>query len=178
MSHSHENQNETDKDAGSDQKPKSQSQYSEINIQKLPPQHSDIGLSNTVILAGKVFDGQEMREDMNVITKLRTSSCQHYPEKEDGSSWSIDPDHLINAVRFWKKKNHICLRGIRFPDILDLERKSSLTHRQRKNNEEKVIKSWKYFSTKPYHMLARYHKGLLSALGITSEEEFEEWNSK
>ena len=122
MSHTYENQPEDNQNSGSDHKPTSKPQYSQINIQKLSPQYSDVGLSNTVILAGKIFNGEEVKEDTNVITKLRTHSRQHYPEKEDGSSWCLDPDHLIHVLKFWKKKNHVCLRGIRFPDILDLEK--------------------------------------------------------
>ena len=90
-----------------------------------------------MILAGKIFDGEEVKEDTNIITKLRTHSSQHYPEKEDGSSWCLDPDHLIHALKFWKKKNHVCLRGIRFPDIVDIEKKSSLTHRERKEKTKR-----------------------------------------
>ena len=178
MSQAYDNQSEDDQNSGSDHKQKSTPQYSQINIQKLSPQYSDIGLSNTVILAGKIFNGEEVKEDTNIITKLRTHSSQHYPEKEDGSSWCVDPSHLIQALRFWKTKNHVCLRGIRFRDILDIEKKSSLTHRERKNNEKKVIKSWKYFTSKPYYLLARYHKDLLRTLGIKSAEDFEEWISK
>ena len=128
-----------------------------------------------MILEGKIFDGEEMKEDINVITKLRTHSRQHYPEKEDGSSWVINPDHLIKAVKFWKMKDHICLRGIRFPDIMDFESRSSLTDTERRDNEEKVVKSWKYFTSKPYHLLVKYHKNLAKELGRSSEEsDYEE----
>ena len=137
------------------------------------------GLSNTVVVAGDMFNGKKVKEDINVITKLRTLSSQRNPEREDGSSWAFDPDHLIQAVRHWKMKNHICLRGIRFPDIVDVESTSSMTEKQRRDNEEKVIKSWKYFTSKPSDLLARYHKSFLEELGFSDEEEFEEWwNSK
>ena len=58
---------------------------------------------------------------------------------------------------------------------MDMESKSTLTESQRRDNEEKVIKSWKYLLSKPYNLLARYHKSFLEEVGITSEEE---WNSK
>ena len=71
------------------------------------------------------------------------------------------------------------MRGIRFPDIVDVESKSSMTESQRRDNEEKVIKSWKYFASKPSNLLAKYHKSFLEELGFSDEEEFEQWwNSK
>ena len=179
MSHTLESPLETDEDSESNHMPKLNQQFSEINLQKSLPQYSDIGLSNTVVVAGDMFNGKKVKEDINVITKLRTLSSQRYPEREDGSSWAFDPDHLIQAVRHWKMKNHICLRGIRFPDIVDVESTSSMTEKQRRDNEEKVIKSWKYFTSKPSDLLARYHKSFLEELGFSDEEEFEEWwNSK
>merc|ERR1711963_389060 len=71
MSHTYESQPEDNQNSESDPKPKSKPQYSQINIQKQIPQYSDVGLSNTVILAGNIFDGQEVKEHINVITKLR-----------------------------------------------------------------------------------------------------------
>ena len=163
MSISPEIQVETDEHSKSD------------NKQKTNTQHFEVGLSNKVIIAGETFNGKKVTEDINVILKLRTLSSQPEAEKEDGSSWCIDPEHLIQAVKFWKKKDLICLRGIRFPNIMDMESESTLTESQRRDNEEKVIKSWKYLLSKPYNLLARYHKSFLEEVGITSEEE---WNSK
>ena len=67
-----------------------------------------------------------------------------------------------------------CLRGIRFPDIPDIEGKWSTSLRDdswRWKNEEKVTKSWKHLITKPFSLLAKYHKDLIEEFGIIGEDK-------
>ena len=96
---------------------------------------------------------------------------QSQPEVEldAGVYWWIDEDHLIKTVKFWKMKDHPCFRGIRLPAISDdWESRCGWSESQRSENKEKVIKSWKHLSTKPYSLLEKYHKDYL-------EEHRDEW---
>ena len=85
------------------------------------PKNCEIGLCNSVIIPGDhlpgTFDGEEVTEVTNVILKLKTMSNQPKVETDAGFYWWIDPDHLIQSVRYWKKRNHQCLKAISFPDI-------------------------------------------------------------
>ena len=132
------------------------------------PQDYEVGLSNAVLLPGDEFGfrGEEVTEDLNVIVKLKTMPTQPEAEKiTKVTDWAISHSHLIAALKFWKRRDHLSLRGIRFqktpypPDrIKDWESTCKFSEEQRKENEVKVIKNWKYFADKPYHLLAKYHK--------------------
>ena len=134
-------------------------------------------LSNNVIFPEdeilETFDGEDVTEPINVIVKLRTKSSQPKMEIDGGVYWWIDPQHILQTLLFWKQKHHFCLRGISFPDILGREstRAHDWSESQRKANEEKVARSWKNLKTKPYYLLAKYHKSFLEDQGITCEKD-------
>ena len=155
------------------------------------PENCEVGLSNDVILPGedwrgfpRMFRGEEVTEDINVIVKLKTLSSQPEVEKvEKVTDWPIDHGHVTTALEFWKRRDHLCLRGIRYMTkfewnsknedsifIPDWESTCKWTEAERKENEEKVVKSWKYFTSKPYHLLEKYHKNIANELGRSSKE--------
>ena len=142
--------------------------------EQVSPRFTEVGLSNTVIFPGRgkysLFDGEEVTERVNVILKLKTRPDQPDVEIDAGVYKWIDEEHLIAAVRFWKKRDHPSLRGIRFPDIDDVESVLTLSDIQRQENEEKYINSWKHLTTKPYRLLERYHNNYLQDHGLTSED--------
>ena len=118
------------------------------------PDNCEVGLSNTVIFPGDniEFRGEKVTEPINVITKLRTMSSQPPAEKDGEITWWkwVDPSHLYQTVRWWKQKDHLCLRGIRFQTnhytstlISDWESLTRWSETQRQENEVKVIKNWK-----------------------------------
>ena len=127
-----------------------------------------------MILSGHKFDGEEATEDLNVILKLRTMTSQPEVEINAGVYWWIDPQHLIRAVKHWKIRGHPCLRGIRFSDVIDWESRNKMTKSQRRENEEKVFKSWKHLTSKPHEFLEIYHKKFLEENDIASEEDVQE----
>ena len=154
------------------------------------PENCEVGLSNNVISPGNdwrgfplFFRGEEVTEDINVIVKLKTLASQPEVEKvATVTDWPIDHTHLEPALRFWKRRDHLCLRGIRYMNkdedsifIPDWESTCKWTEAERRENEEKVVKSWKYFTSKPYHLLEKYHKSIAEELGRSSEEsDYEE----
>ena len=119
------------------------------------------------------FDGEKVSEVINVIVKLKTMSNQPEVEIGAGLYWWIDPHHLIQAVRYWKKRNHPCLKGIRFPDITHSSWSNLWNKERRKKEEETVIRKWKHLTTKPYNLLARYHKNFLEENDIEDEDDLE-----
>ena len=119
------------------------------------------------------YDGKEVTEDINVILKLKTMSNQPEVERDAGFYWWIEEDHLIQAVRYWKKRNHPSLKGISFPDIYHSSWDIRFTCEQRKKKEENVIKNWKHLKTKPFDLLTKYHKKFLKKNDITSKEDLE-----
>ena len=154
------------------------------------PENFEVGLSNNVIFPGSdwrglpmMFCGEEVAEDINVIVKLKTLASQPEVEKvAKVTDWPIDHIHLTSALEFWKNRDHLCLRGIRYMNkdedsifIPDWESTCKWTEAERRENEEKVVKSWKYFTSKPYHLLEKYHKSIAEELGRSSEEsDYEE----
>ena len=149
------------------------------------PDNCEVGLSNDVIFPGvdwrgfpRLFHGEEVTEDINVIVKLKTLASQPEVDKMAKiTDWPIDHMHLTSAINFWKNRDHLSLRGIRYMNrneesifIPDWEGTCKWTEAQRRVNEEKVVKSWKYFTSKPYHLLVKYHKNLAKELGRSSEE--------
>ena len=138
------------------------------------PKYCEVGLSNSVIIPGmRNYDGKEVTEDINVILKLKTMSNQPEVEKDIGVYWWIDTDHLIQAVRYWKKRNHPCLEAISFPDISHASFNSVYSKKRRKEKEEDVIRNWKHLTTKPFNLLEKYHRNFLEENGITSEADLE-----
>ena len=146
------------------------------SIHEFNPDYSEVGLCNSVILPGKgeysLFDGKEVTEDLNVILKLRTMPSQPEVDMDanEDSYWWIDKEHLIQSVRFWKKRNLLCLRGIRFTDIPDKDGEGWSVGKKWEN-EEKVTNNWKHLMTKPYNLMSKYHKSLLEEFGIIGEDE-------
>ena len=154
------------------------------------PENFEVGLSNNVISPGNdwrgfplLFRGEEVTEDINVIVKLKTLASQPEVEKvAKVTDWPIDHTHLEPVLEFWKRRDHLCLRGIRYMNkdddsifIPDWESTCKWTEAERRENEEKVVKSWKYFTSKPYHLLEKYHKSIADELGRSSEEsDYEE----
>ena len=155
------------------------------------PENCEVGLSNDVIFPGedwrgfpRMFRGEEVTEDINVIVKLKTLSSQPEVEKvEKVTDWPINHGHVMRVLEFWKRRDHLCLRGIRYMNkfewgsknedsifIPDWESTCKWTEAERRENEEKVVKSWKYFTTKPYHLLEKYHKNIAKELGRSSKE--------
>ena len=109
-----------------------------------------IGLNNALVFPGRkselpnspiiTFDGEVVKETINVVLKLRTRSSQPKVEKEGSIHDWVDEDQLIEVVKFWKRKDHASLRGIRFPDIVDdWESSCEWSESQLANNKEKVI---------------------------------------
>ena len=140
------------------------------------PDYSEVGLSNSVIYPGDGensldFDGKIVTEPLNVILKLRTMPSQPEVEVDPTDYWWIDDQHLLQALKFWKKRNLLCLRGVRIAGIQDMESKCCLSWWWRQKNEQKVANSWKHLMTKSYNILAKYHKELLEEFGITGGDE-------
>ena len=138
--------------------------------------YCEIGLGNFVIQPepGTIFNGKELTEEVNVVLKLKTKSSQPKVESDtEFYSW-INPPHLVKAVKYWKQKFHPSLVAVSFPDIQDESGWDfSWSAKLKKTNEEKMIRSWKHLSTKPYHSLTRYHKKFLEKNDISSEEDME-----
>ena len=141
------------------------------------PENCEIGLSNEVLFPGEKFCGEEVTEYINVIVKLKTMESQPEVDKvAEVTDWPIIHSHLIQTVMFWKRKDHLALRGIRFQSkdrgaifIPDWESSCKWSEAEREANEEKVVKSWKHFNiAKPRHLLEKYHKSYLMFV-----EEFE-----
>ena len=139
------------------------------------PKYCEIGLSNSVILGGydHTFDGEKVTEDINIFLKLKTMSNQPQVENNAGVYWWIDTDHLIQAVRYWKKRNHPCLEAISFPDISHSSSNFMYNSQQKKKKEENVMKNWKHLTTKPFGLLQKYHQKFLEENDITSQHDLE-----
>ena len=120
-----------------------------LNAQPTGPLFPEVGLLNQLIHPELMFelfedkvvlDGEEMKETVNFVMKLKTMPNQ--PEvdswsQKHGVYWWIDSDDLMEAVRFWKKKGHMSLRGIRFQDIPDWEADCTWTETQKQENKKK-----------------------------------------
>ena len=93
-------------------------------------------------------------------------------EIDIGNYWWIDPPHMLQAARFWKRKGHPCLNAITFSDLLDIPRFNFWWDTQeRDRREEKVARSWKNLTMKPYALLKKYHKNFVKENDISSEED-------
>lgn len=142
------------------------------------PKYCEVGLCNALIFPGDylpgTYDGEEVTEDINVILKLKTMSNQPEVEIDAGVYWWIEPDHLIQAVRYWRERDHPCLKAITFTDTKDKIGWNWLWNSQeRKKKEENVIRNWKHLSSKPYNLLTKYHQKFLDENNITCEEDLE-----
>ena len=155
----------------------------ELDPQTTKPKHYEIGLNSTLIGPGRktwlknspiiTFDGKVVKRNVNVILKLRTLPTQPGVIKKfdlNDIAWWIDEEQLIAVVKFWKRNRHPSFRGIRFPEIPDWEDTSGWSDSQREKNKEKVIKSWKYLSTKPRHLLKEFHN-----IESSDESDDEDW---
>ena len=163
-----------------DIKPENQPKYDQLSsVYKKNPLNCEIGLSNTVIFPGDgIFKGEAITEVINVITKLKTKPDQPEAEHDDVINWWINPEQLILAVTRWKYSGHLCLRGIRFTEISnsgnDWESKCTWTEKEKKENEEKVVKSWKDLSDKPQELLEKYKINVQESESSSEKLEEEE----
>ena len=107
----------------------------QLQPQPTKPHYPEVGLNHTVLHPREKtsdpevkFNGKEIKLTHRIVMKLRTMPSQPHVEKgvvekllnldnESGEYWVIDPYQLIDVVRHWKKKGHLSLKGIRFPDI-------------------------------------------------------------
>ena len=56
--------------------------------------------------------------------------------KEETEVWWICPEQLIKTVRFWKMKDHLSLRGIRFSDIPDKESEPAMSESEKRQKRK------------------------------------------